>query len=295
MGSLAVSSQSMYKFPVNFHSLHKPEKRKKLFQKKEKRKEDRPEDFWKVHLKRHHSTLDVNSSFGECVNPNVMINKPHSGPFSSLEDLSSRVYKEKKENKYYGQPVVAKERPKEKISADSVNEAKIKPRRKPETTVFEHKVGESLQEARAIAYGTEQRQVRNKLTRKSSRKIERTKSLRHSIKRPVNTYQDKYQKEKSKFPRTTLKSIWQSGSKSSVKKFFTEKVKTSQEVSKKKETKRALKNIFRISSQDQERYSETARSIGEIECLPGFVSLKSSMRESLLTGHICKDIHKIQK
>ena len=161
--------------------------------------------------------------------------------------------------------------------------------------MFDHQVGESLQKARAIAYGTEPKQSKNKLTRKSSlRKVERSKSLRHSIKRPINTYQEKYHREKCKLPKRTLRSIWQSGSKSSVKQFFTEKVKSSRELTKKHSTKRALKSIFRISTLEKEKYCETARSISEIECLPGFLELQSSMRETILTGHICKDSQKLQ-
>ena len=298
MGSLAVSSQSVYKFPVNFHSLNKTDKRKKLFQRKEKdkRKKDSPEDFWKVHLRRHHSTLNLSPSLDECVNPNVLYKNEQYGQFSSLEDLSSRVYKEKRENMYYERNDFQKEKKRGKISADSLNEVKIKPRKTPETTIFEHQAGESLEKARAIAYGTEPKQLKNKPTRKSSlRKVDRSRSLRHSIKRPINNYQEKYHKEKCKLPKRTLRSIWQSGSKSSVKKFFTEKVKTSRELTKKHSTKGALKSIFRSSTMEKVKYCERARSINEIECLPGFVAMQSSMRETLLTGHICKDIHKIQK
>ena len=296
MGSLAVSSQSTYKFPVNFNSLNKEEKRKKLFQKKDKRKQDRPEDFWKVHLRRHHSTLNLGSSFDECVNPNVLYSTREFGQFSSLENLSSRVYKERKENTYYEQSNYKDKKRGGKMCTDSVNEVKIKPRRNAETAMQEHKVGESLEKARAIAYGTEPKPFRNKPTRKSSlRKTERSKSLRHSIKRPINTYQEKYHREKCKVPKKTLKSFWQSGSKSSVKQFFTEKVKSSRELTKKHSTKRALKSIFRMPSLEKAKYYETTRSISEIECLPGFLELQSSMRETILTGHICKDSHKLQK
>ena len=64
--------------------------------------QESPEEFWKDHLRRHNSTNNIsNQLFNECVNQNVLFMTNKYGQFSSLENLSSKIYKEQKDNQYY--------------------------------------------------------------------------------------------------------------------------------------------------------------------------------------------------
>ena len=61
-----------------------------------------PEEFWNIHLRRHNSTNNIsNQLYNECVNQNVLFMTNKFGQFSSLENLSSKIYKEQKDNQYY--------------------------------------------------------------------------------------------------------------------------------------------------------------------------------------------------
>ena len=102
MGSLVVPPRSLYKFPVNISPRHKTDQGKKNRKSRDVySRQDRPEDFWKSHIRRHHSSLNL---IDECINQNVTFLSSRLGHFSSLEDLSSRVYNERREARYYVQP-----------------------------------------------------------------------------------------------------------------------------------------------------------------------------------------------
>ena len=62
-------------------------------------KQSSSEDFWQSYMKRSNSS----QLFNECVNQNVVFSThQHSGAqFSSLENLSSKLYKEHQDNMFY--------------------------------------------------------------------------------------------------------------------------------------------------------------------------------------------------
>ena len=65
-------------------------------------KQSSPEDFWKVHLRRHNSTSNIsNQLYNECVNQDILFLTHRVGQFSSLENLSKKIYQEKKDNQFY--------------------------------------------------------------------------------------------------------------------------------------------------------------------------------------------------
>ena len=96
MGSLVVPPHSVYKFPVNLPSMHRKKHRKS---RDVYSRQDCPEDFWESHIRRHHSSLNL---IDECINHNVAF-LSKVGQFSSLENLSSKVYNERRDARYYVQ------------------------------------------------------------------------------------------------------------------------------------------------------------------------------------------------
>ena len=65
-------------------------------------KQSSPEDFWKVHLRRHNSTSNIsNQLYNECVNQDILFLTHRIGQFSSLENLSKKIYQERKDNQFY--------------------------------------------------------------------------------------------------------------------------------------------------------------------------------------------------
>ena len=97
MGSLVVPPHSVYKFPVNLPSMHRKKHRKS---RDVYSRQDCPEDFWESHIRRHHSSLNL---IDECINHNVTFLSSKVGHFSSLENLSSKVYNERRDARYYVQ------------------------------------------------------------------------------------------------------------------------------------------------------------------------------------------------
>ena len=100
MGSLVVPPHSVYKFPVNLPSMHRKKHRKS---RDVYSRQNCPEDFWESHIRRHHSSLNL---IDECINHNVTFLSSKVGHFSSLENLSSRVYNERRDARYYVQTEV---------------------------------------------------------------------------------------------------------------------------------------------------------------------------------------------
>ena len=97
MGSLVVPPHSVYKFPVNLPSMHRKKHRKS---RDVYSRQDCPEDFWESHIRRHNSSLNL---IEECINHNVTFLSSKVGHFSSLENLSSKVYQERRDARYYVQ------------------------------------------------------------------------------------------------------------------------------------------------------------------------------------------------
>ena len=97
MGSLVVPPHSVYKFPVNLPSMQRKKHRKS---RDVYSRQDCPEDFWESHIRRHHSSLNL---IDECINHNVAFLSSKVGHFSSLENLSSKVYNERRDARYYVQ------------------------------------------------------------------------------------------------------------------------------------------------------------------------------------------------
>ena len=65
-------------------------------------KQSSPEEFWGPHLKRHSSASNIsNQLFNECVNQNIVFLAHKFGQFSSLENLSTKLYKEHKDDRFY--------------------------------------------------------------------------------------------------------------------------------------------------------------------------------------------------
>ena len=65
-------------------------------------KQSSPEEFWGAHIKRHNSASNIsNQLFNECVNQNIVFLTQKFGQFSSLENLSSKLYKEHKDDRFY--------------------------------------------------------------------------------------------------------------------------------------------------------------------------------------------------
>ena len=95
MGSLVVPPHSVYKFPVNLSSVHRKKYRKP---RDVYSRQDCPEDFWESHIRRQNSSLNL---IEECINHNVTFLSSKVGHFSSLENLSSKVYNERRESRYY--------------------------------------------------------------------------------------------------------------------------------------------------------------------------------------------------
>ena len=92
-----VPPHSVYKFPVNLPSMHRKKHRKS---RDVYSRQDCPEDFWESHIRRHHSSLNL---IDECINHNVTFLSTKVGHFSSLENLSSKVYNERRDARYYVQ------------------------------------------------------------------------------------------------------------------------------------------------------------------------------------------------
>ena len=65
-------------------------------------KQSSAEEFWGAHIKRHNSASNIsNQLFNECVNQNIVFLTQKFGQFSSLENLSSKLYKEHKDDRFY--------------------------------------------------------------------------------------------------------------------------------------------------------------------------------------------------
>ena len=65
-------------------------------------KQSSPEEFWGAHIKRHNSASNIsNQLYNECVNQNIVFLTQKYGQFSSLENLSSKLYKEHKDDRFY--------------------------------------------------------------------------------------------------------------------------------------------------------------------------------------------------
>lgn len=65
-------------------------------------KQSSPEEFWGAHIKRHNSASNIsNQLYNECVNQNIVFLTQRFGQFSSLENLSSKLYKEHKDDRFY--------------------------------------------------------------------------------------------------------------------------------------------------------------------------------------------------
>ena len=65
-------------------------------------KQSSPEEFWGAHIKRHSSASNIsNQLYNECVNQNIVFLTQRFGQFSSLENLSSKLYKEHKDDRFY--------------------------------------------------------------------------------------------------------------------------------------------------------------------------------------------------
>ena len=113
MSSLVVPSHSLYKLPGNISSIHKSRQRKKNRKSRDVySRQDCPEDFWQSHIRRHHSSLNL---IDECINHNLSFLSSTVGHFSSLENLSSRVYNERRDARYYVQADTEEVRSKETV------------------------------------------------------------------------------------------------------------------------------------------------------------------------------------
>ena len=111
MGSLVVPPHSLYKFPVNICSIQKSGRRKKNRKSRDVySRQDCPEDFWQSHIRRHNSSLNL---IEECINHNVSFLSSKVGHFSSLENLSSKVYNERRDARYYVQEAAEETRSQE--------------------------------------------------------------------------------------------------------------------------------------------------------------------------------------
>ena len=65
-------------------------------------KQSSAEEFWGAHIKRHSSASNISSQlYNECVNQNIVFLTQKFGQFSSLENLSSKLYKEHKDDRFY--------------------------------------------------------------------------------------------------------------------------------------------------------------------------------------------------
>ena len=94
------SQSSVSNSPLSHHDTlhHQPDKQWK-HNRMRGFKQSSSEDFWHSYMKRSNSS----QIFNECVNQNVVFSThQHSGAqFSSLENLSSKLYKEHKDNMFY--------------------------------------------------------------------------------------------------------------------------------------------------------------------------------------------------